>query len=161
MTNPWLDQISTKHTVTKLLVIGWVVAVIAATHQWAFVINPKQYTDASMKYAMYAYWIGWLLLAFGTHVLAVRALWGYEPTWIQLAIIGAIRPLSILFIHYKLNSQTGNWYFGYLTSQPIFAITDVIIPGALLYFAWRERDNENLLSNSKVEIEEHEPVASI
>lgn len=161
MTNPWLDQVSTKHTVTKLVLIGWVATIIVATHQWAFTVDPKQYTDSTMKLAMYLYWLGWLLLILGTQVLALLSLWGREPKWKHLMVIGATRPISILLIHYKLYSQTGNWYFYYLSSNPIFIISDIVLPGIIIYLAWRERDNEQLLAGSNKTEARTEPVASI
>ena len=150
MTNPWLDQVSTKHTVTKFVLIGWVAILIVATQQWAFVIDPKQYSDSTMKFAMYLYWVGWLLLVLGTQVVAIRSLWDQDPTWKQILILGATRPLSILLIHYQLHAQTGDWFFGYLSSNPIFIVSDIAIPGVLLYLAWRERDNEMLLIQNAV-----------
>lgn len=149
MTNPWLDQVSDRHTITKLLLIGWVTTIVVATQQWAFVVDPNEYTTSSMKFGMYAYWAGWILLAAGTQLLALRQVWGISPTWKLLLIVGLVRPASIIFIHFQLYSQTGVWYFNYLTSQPIFLLTDVALPSLLIYFAWRERDNLKLLANPK------------
>ena len=161
MTNPWLDQVSTKHTVTKLVIIGWVATIIVATNQWAFTVDPKQYTDSTMRLAMYLYWAGWLLLILGTQILALLSLWGRDPNWVHLMVVGATRPLSILLIHFKLNAQTGNWYFGYLTTNPIFITPDIILPGVLLYFAWRERDNEKLLAASSQSNSQTTPVSAL
>jgi len=146
--NPWLDQVSTKHTVTKFVVLGWVATLIVATHQWAFVINPSLYTATNLRQAMYLYWVGWIVLCIAPQVFAITTIWEKLPTYPYLIAVGAARPVTIMYIHLLLHAKTGKWYFNYLTDNPIFIVSDILVPAAFIYLGIRERNNARLLAMS-------------
>lgn len=146
--NPWLDQVSLKHTITKFIVISMVMMTIVWTQPGDFAFSPSLYSSQFQQFSQVVYLIGWLLLILGSQVLAIRAAWGFDPTWLQVLVIGSMRPISEILIQANVYTNLGSFSLGYLIDRPVFLLSDIVIPGFLIYLALRERNNQKLVPSS-------------
>ena len=111
---------------------------IAATavifmHSPAYIVNPFEASYSFIrKVELLLFLAGWLAVCLGPVAISVASRMGKAvPDWSVLAI-GVGWPGVIALVQVTLFLEYGQWYFGYLQSNPLLLISDVIAPAALV-----------------------------
>ena len=116
------------------------IATLIATTFWGVVLSFKSYfffnpLDASStlrQVELVTSSVGWVLISTGAPIALLMLATGRIALLRVLPFLALVWPVSVAFTQLTLRIQDGVWYTGYLTTSPVFLVTEVVIPMTLL-----------------------------
>jgi hypothetical protein len=116
------------------------IATLIATTFWGVVLSFKSYfffnpLDASStlrQVELVTSSVGWVLISTGAPIALLTLATGRTALLRVLPFLALVWPVSVAFTQLTLRIQDGVWYTGYLTTSPVFLVTEVVIPVTLL-----------------------------
>lgn len=142
-----------EQVIAALFCFGWLASLVVTTHKSAFLVHPFDTSDMLRRAELIAFIAGWILLCVGPVGIAIRMLLVDDAQLRYLWFVALLYPASVLAIQFTLYFQNNRWYFSYLTENPWFAVTDIVVPLGLLLVDRVVRNSRVLISSEDLATE--------
>jgi len=119
---------------TFILIVFWL---IVATFPHFFLFNPLNESDDLRRYELIASTIGWIGISTLTPIVLYAYSAGYARARMALPVLALIYPISLIASQLTVYSRTGSTYLSYLWDNPVFILTDLLLPVFVL-FLWHD-----------------------
>lgn len=116
-------------TAVMVFIIYWV---MVFTYKDFFLFNPMAASGLGREIVLWLCLAGWLLASTASPIAIWLSANGSMVAFRLVPIFALLWPISILISQLTLWITTGQTYFGYIVTYPIFIVTDVALPVLVL-----------------------------